>query len=77
MKREELMRLATATEGVDLVVEVEGDGREGEVWLVHDHHANGTSERAELDLQDMLKLRATLGTLIRSRQKPRLRVVKP
>ena len=68
MKHPELMRIETATEGVDLVVEVEGDGREGEVWLVHDHHANGTSERAKLDLQDMLQLRGTLGMLIRSRK---------
>lgn len=67
MNRSQLARIPTAFQGVDIVVEIDGDGREGAVWLVHEHPTNGTMQ-AELDLQAMLHLRATLGTLIRARQ---------
>lgn len=68
MKGTELMRFSTGSAGVDVVVEVEGEPESGKVWLVLDHHANGTAERAELRLADMLSLRASLGTLIRARR---------
>lgn len=68
MKGDELMRLSTGSAGVDVVLVVEGDPKSSKVWLVLDHHANGTSEAAEIRLADMLQLRAALGTLIRSRK---------
>lgn len=68
MKGEELMRLPTASSGVDLVLHTEERPELGEVWLVLDHYGNGTAEAARLTLADVKKLRSALGTLIRERK---------
>lgn len=68
MKGAELVRLPTASPGVDVVIHTEERPELGEVWLVLDHYGNGTAEAARLTLDDMLRLRATLNTLIRARK---------
>lgn len=68
MKPAELMRFQTGTAGMDVVVTVEEPFESGRVRLVLDSHGNGTRETAELRFTDMLKLKSTLGTLIRKRK---------
>ncbi len=66
-KTEELFRMATSTEGMDVVIEREGE----ETWLVLDHWGNGTREGAVIGPSDCQQLARALNREMRERLAPK------